>query len=153
MFQTTNKIMNTKQSLISQRIKDNYHDELQKLYSYDILYDIDGILIEVNLERAVIDKAEEFRAMMATILNFEHKHYILDLSSARFMDSTFLGSIVMILKKINSAGSSLSIILDYNRIKILAPFNQLKNILKIYNSPVEAIDVIKKNDILQANQI
>lgn len=136
--------MNSLNTAIKQRIEANYQDDLSKLYDYKIIYEIDGIIIKVKLNRAVLENASEFRNMMNTILSMEYKHYILDFSSVLFMDSTFLGSIVMTLKKIKSMNNTLSLILDYDKIKILAPFKDLKKLLQIYGSTEEAISEIKK---------
>lgn len=137
--------MNSLNTSIKQRIENNYQDDLSKLYDYKIVYEIDGIIIKVKLNRAVLENATEFRNMMNSILTIEYKHYILDFSSVLFMDSTFLGSIVMSLKKISSLNRNLSIILDYDKIKILAPFRDLKKLLQIYSSPEEAISELKKH--------
>jgi anti-anti-sigma factor len=143
MFEMFNNKYNSKKSLISQRILDNYQSQLEELYSYKILTDIDAIIVKINMERAVIENSESFREIMKTILVMTHKHYILDLTSALFMDSTFLGSLVMTLKQIHSKGSRLSVILDLEKIKILAPFEQLKRMLNTYNSCEEALSNLK----------
>ncbi len=139
---TSNKY-NSKKSLISLRILDNYQSQLEELYSYEFLDDIDAIIVKIKLERAVIENAEAFREIMKRILVMPHKHYILDFTSALFMDSTFLGSLVMTLKQIHSKDSRLSVILDIEKIKILSPFEQLKRMLNTYNSREEALSDLK----------
>lgn len=142
MFEMSNTKYNSTKSLISQRISDNSQNELEKLYKYEVCYDVDGIIVIFNMERAITENAVSFNEIMKTILLIEHKHYILDFSSALFMDSTFLGSLVVTLKKINAKGSTLSIILDYDKIKILSPFEQLKNILNVSTSRKEVMNKI-----------
>lgn len=138
MLEMSNTKYNYTKSIISQRILDNSQQDLEQHYKYEVCDDVDAIIVIFNIDRAVIENTVFFNEIMKTILTIKHKHYILDFSSALFMDSTFLGSLVVTLKKIKAQGSTLSMILDYDKIKILAPFEQLKNILNVYTSREEA---------------
>ena len=141
MLQMSNTKYSSTKSLISKRISDDNQNDLEELYRYEVCPDIEGIIVTFNIDRAVIENTIFFNEIMKTILPMDYKHYILDFSSTLFMDSTFLGALVVTLKKLKAKGSTLSTILDYDKIKILAPFEKLKNILNAHTS----FEEIKKN--------
>jgi anti-anti-sigma factor len=69
------------------------------------------IIIEiVNLTRATLKEAEEFKQTLAQDIELGARKLIVDLSECEFIDSTFLGALVVSLKKITSLGGDLRLV-------------------------------------------
>ena len=70
----------------------------------------DVVIEVVNINRATLKEAIEFKAVLTNEIDNGCKKMIIDLSSCEYMDSTFLGTIVVALKKINNANGKLVLI-------------------------------------------
>ena len=57
-------------------------------------------IITVNLKRATISHADEFRSVLNDDINKGWKKIVVDLNGCEFMDSVFFGSLVSGLKDI-----------------------------------------------------
>jgi anti-anti-sigma factor len=71
----------------------------------------DDILVEVvNLTRATLKEAEEFKLILSSDINSGWRKIIVDLSECEFIDSTFLGALVVSLKKVTGLGGDLRLV-------------------------------------------
>ena len=128
------------------RLESRFKD--QKLNYYRSFYytNLETTLIKVNLDRAVIEYAESFKSYFNIEQTLNNNDYIIDLSKALFLDSTFLGAIIYSLKLANSRGADLSIVIDLNKVKILSHLKNLSSVMKIYPSVEEAMKQLKKTE-------
>jgi anti-anti-sigma factor len=78
-------------------------DFIQEVYG-------DVVIETVNLSRATLKEAEEFKKILAIEIDRGARKVIVDLSECEFIDSTFLGALVVSLKKITSLGGDLRLI-------------------------------------------
>lgn len=67
-------------------------------------------LIKIKLDRADIRSAEKFKNFIQDLLNDGYSKILLDCSKVTFMDSTFLGAIVVSLKRCVQGGGDLKFI-------------------------------------------
>lgn len=126
-------------SFIQKRIEENFHENIRKVCSTKVYEEIDTIVIKINLERATSDNFKIFNDFVNSECDFKYKNYILDLSSALFMDSTFLGCIIMFYKKIHHHRANFKMVIDLAKIKVLTPFDQLAKILNVHPSVDDAL--------------
>ena len=70
----------------------------------------DVVVITVNLKRATMVEAEEFKQVLVNDIQRDFKKIVVDLSSCEFIDSTFLGSLVVSLKKLTGLGGDLRLV-------------------------------------------
>ena len=64
-----------------------------------------SVLVEkVNLTRATLKEAEEFKSHLVADIKNGWQKIVVDLSECEFIDSTFLGALVVSLKKITNLG-------------------------------------------------
>ena len=69
------------------------------------------VLVEVvNLTRATLKEAEEFKLTLLHDIEEGAKKIVVDISECEFIDSTFLGALVVSLKKITSLGGDLRLV-------------------------------------------
>jgi anti-anti-sigma factor len=70
----------------------------------------DVVVESVNLSRATLKEAEEFKKVLSQEIEQGAKKLIVDLSECEFIDSTFLGALVVSLKKVTALGGDLRLI-------------------------------------------
>ncbi len=70
----------------------------------------DVVVQSVQLTRATLKDAEEFKKLLTAEIESGTKKLIVDLSDCEFIDSTFLGALVVSLKKITALGGDLKLI-------------------------------------------
>lgn len=72
---------------------------------------IGDILVEIiHFKRATIKEADEFKELMIDRLDGGFTKIIIDLTHCEFIDSTFLGVLVSLLKKVSKEGGDLKLI-------------------------------------------
>ena len=114
-------------------------------------------IIKVELVSATLRDSQALWDMMDIDSIFEKQKIIIDLSGCTFIDSTFIGMIVKIFRRINENDGNLKLVfpqitdLESFRVigitKILECFGTLANAIESYNpdSSVSKIDFDEKN--------
>ena len=99
-----------------------------------------NIVIEyVNLKRATTNEAEKFKTHFLNNVNNKVKRYIIDLSQCDYMDSSFLGSIIFVYKKISESGGELKVIAPHQDIKILLEITSVNKFVDVLETKSEAL--------------
>jgi len=71
----------------------------------------DDVVVEVvNLTRATLKEAEEFKQTLVQDIEMGARKIVVDLNECEFIDSTFLGALVVSLKKITNLGGDLRLV-------------------------------------------
>src|ERR1017187_2162325 len=69
------------------------------------------VLVEVvSISRATLKEAEEFKQILLKDIELGWRKLVVDLTNYEFIDSTFLGALVVSLKRITGLGGDLKII-------------------------------------------
>ena len=72
------------------------------------------LVIKVMVERATLEHAENFKSFVAQYIHKGNNKLVIDLTLATFMDSTFLGAIVINLKRATAKGGDLRLVTSDN---------------------------------------
>ncbi len=105
---------------------------------------IEGILIEtVNLTRATLKEAEEFKQILTQEINSGWKNTIVDLSDCEFIDSTFLGALVVSLKKVTALGGDLKLIGFQPGVHSMFELTRMYRVFESFKTRDEAIASFK----------
>ena len=72
-------------------------------------------VVYVNTLRCTADKATDFKDFLNNILESDFKKIILDVSSSEFIDSTFLGVMVSMLKKLRKDDREMTVVVDLSK--------------------------------------
>ncbi len=118
-----------------------YEDDFSREYAGNF------VIEKVNLSRASIKEATMFRDRMITLVEENRKDIIIDLSKCDFMDSTFLGSLVMIHKKINRQSGKLKLVVISSRIIEMLKQSGLSKVFEIFSSVKEAVKVPSEQSV------
>ena len=109
---------------------------------------IDDVVIEVvNLSRATWKEAHRFRQILQTDIEKRFRKIVADISQVEFMDSTFLGTLVLGKK------NSLQIAGDIKLVEPLSVFQTLMektstlNVFDSYKTLAEAVNSFKISEL------
>lgn len=121
-------------SVFASRIAENYQDKLSEMFSivYSEKHNINIVFVE--FERATSDNVKYFNDFISSKLKDKNKTYVFDFSEALFMDSTFLGSIIMLQRAFKTSGGKLFLIINHHKIKIISFFRDISKVLNVYPS-------------------
>lgn len=101
---------------------------------------INDVLIEkVNITRATIKEAGIFKERLFAVVLMGQKKIIIDLSECNFIDSTFLGALVIILKRISEKGGELKIVQPKTQAVALIKQIGLYRVFNLYNTTSDAL--------------
>jgi anti-anti-sigma factor len=99
------------------------------------------ILIQtVNFSRATFKEAQEFRDRVVNDILRNNLKIIIDLRRCEYIDSTFLGALVVVLKKITERGGEIKYVAPQAGALYLFKLTGLYGVLNLYYSRKDAID-------------
>ena len=104
---------------------------------------IDGIfVVRIMLERATLSKAALIKDTLMTNIEMGHRKFIVDCRNIEFMDSTFLGALVITLKKLKPMNGDLRLVFANKNSPIWLMFETTRmfNIFQGFLSLDEAIE-------------
>ncbi len=77
-------------------------------FSREVFSDV--VVQSVNLSRATLKEAEEFKRVLTAEIDRGSRKLIVDIAECEFIDSTFLGALVVSLKKVTALGGDLRLV-------------------------------------------
>jgi len=102
---------------------------------------INDVLIEkVNFSRATFKEAQEFKDRLVYDILTNNLKIIIDLSTCEYIDSTFLGALVVILKKMAERGGEIKYIIPQPSALYLFKITGLYGVLNLYRNKEEALE-------------
>jgi anti-anti-sigma factor len=69
----------------------------------------DVLVIKINVKRATVTEADEFRTILLRYIECGWRKIIINFEDTSFLDSTFLGSMVIALRTLSKLGGDLRI--------------------------------------------
>lgn len=99
----------------------------------------DKTLVKINLTEATFQHADEFRHCLDELVKLGNHKLILDFSLCKFIDSTFLGSIAIILKELKKVEGNLKIVYSGNFALAIMTSNGINRAVEMYESVEEAL--------------
>lgn len=98
------------------------------------------VLVEVvNLSRATLKEAEEFKLTLSQDIEEGVRKIVVDISECEFIDSTFLGALVVSLKKITALGGDLRLVGFQPAVHSMFELTRMYRVFESYKSKEEAI--------------
>ncbi len=95
-------------------------------------------VVTVNLKKATIENTEKFRVFLMEIIDKGVGKIVVDLSSCEYVDSTFLGTLVVLLKAMDCVGCSLKLVCNEKVTFIICEITHLSSVFKVFSSIEEA---------------
>lgn len=100
----------------------------------------DIAIIHVYLNRATLAKAVKFKEFVGEIISSGATKLIVDLSICEYVDSTFLGAMVALLKKVNSMSGDLRLVYNKEMPSLVFVLTRMDKVFKVFPMLDEAID-------------
>lgn len=103
--------------------------------------EIGDVVIEtVNLTRATLKEAEQFKQTLITNIELGKRKIIVDISACEFVDSTFLGALVVSLKKIITAGGDIKLVGFQPKVQSMFELTRLYRVFDSFETIDEAME-------------
>ncbi|HMN50097.1 MAG TPA: STAS domain-containing protein [Ignavibacteriaceae bacterium] len=102
---------------------------------------VGDILIEsVNFSRATFKEAGLFKDRLVYDILKNNLKIVIDLSHCEYIDSTFLGSLVVVLKKMAERGGEIKYVIPQPSALYLFKITGLYGVLNLYRNRAEAVE-------------
>jgi anti-anti-sigma factor len=123
------------------KIKDTFNIQGEFVQFEDFSRDIVGdVLIEsVNFSRATFKEAGMFKDRLVYDILRNNLKIVIDLSQCEYIDSTFLGALVVVLKKMTERGGEIKYVIPQPSALYLFKITGLYGVLNLYKSKEEAL--------------
>jgi anti-sigma B factor antagonist len=108
-----------------------------------------AVVFNVNLLRATLNEATEFRDYLEEAILDTDKDIIVNLGSCEHLDSTFLGVLVSGYKRLKSQNRSLVIIEPVDQSSIFLTLNSIGKIFPLYSSVKVALEDIENKKLIE----
>ena len=99
----------------------------------------DVLVEKVNLTRATLKEAEEFKSHLVEDINGGWQKIVVDLSECEFIDSTFLGALVVSLKKVTSMGGDIKLVGFQPAVNSMFELTRMYRVFDSFKSLDEAV--------------
>ena len=97
------------------------------------------IVVAVNLQRATLNDANELKKTLFLEIESGRKKIIVDLTECEFIDSTFLGALVISLKKITELRGDLRLVVFQPAVITMFQLTRMNQIFEFFETKEEAI--------------
>ena len=119
------------------------------MHSIEKKIDNYAVVFNINLLRATLNEATEFKDYLAQAILETDKDIIVNLSNCEHLDSTFLGVLVSSFKKLKTQNRNLLIIEPTDKSSIFLTLNSIGKIFPLYSSVNTALEDIENKKILE----
>lgn len=99
----------------------------------------DVTVVHVFLTRATLAKAVTFKEYVTEIVDSGSIKIIIDLSICEYIDSTFLGAMVAVLKKVNSLNGDLRLVYNKEVPSLLFVLTRMDKVFKTFTALDDAL--------------
>ncbi len=119
-------------------------------FSYEV---IDNVVIEkVHFSRATFKEATIFKSRLDRYVSLKYYKIIIDLSECSFIDSTFLGVMVVVLKKVAEKSGEIKFVITDQALLTTLSATKLHKLFNVYSTKAEALKSFE-NSFKVSNQI
>ncbi len=100
-----------------------------------------GVIVEVvNLSKATMEQAKEFKTILNEHIDQGQLSFVIDLKMCEFIDSTFLSTLILSLKRTSAMGGDIKLVLPNNDIYSMFDSTGMFKVFQIYESVQDAVD-------------
>ena len=92
----------------------------------------DVAVVQVFLNRATLAKAVKFKDEITKLIDDGINKFVVDLSICEYIDSTFLGAMVSLLKKVNSLNGDLRLVYSKEMPSLVFVLTRMDKVFKVF---------------------
>lgn len=97
-------------------------------------------IVHVYLTRATLAKAVNFKEFTTEIITAGTSKLVIDLSICEYIDSTFLGAMVALLKRVNSMNGDLRLVYNKEMPSLVFVLTRMDKVFKIFANLQDAVE-------------
>jgi len=98
------------------------------------------IVVKVDLPRATLTEAEEFKTMLTKNIQLGRHNLVVDLLECEFIDSTFLGTLVVALKKVTGLGGDIRLVGFHPSVQSMFELTRMHRVFETYKTLDKALE-------------
>lgn len=98
----------------------------------------DVFIVEVNIPRTSIYLANEFKELIFRAIDSGEKYFVVDFSKCEFIDSTFLGVLVVSYKRLIPVGGNIHLVIKNQNIIANLEMTRMTKIFQVFPTQEEA---------------
>lgn len=100
-----------------------------------------SVVVEVvNLNRATLKEADDFKKLLAKDIDEGGRFLVADLSRCEFIDSTFLGALVVTLKKVTALGGDLKLVGFQPAVHAMFELTRMFRVFETFSARQDAVN-------------
>ncbi|MBM4175845.1 MAG: STAS domain-containing protein [Ignavibacteria bacterium] len=101
----------------------------------------DNVLIEtINISRATLKEAEDFKNMLIKAIDEGERKIIVDFSQCDFVDSTFLGGLVVSLKRMTAVKGDIRLVGFRPPVRSMFELTRMHKVFEAFESVEDAVN-------------
>jgi anti-sigma B factor antagonist len=100
----------------------------------------DVVIIHVFLSRATLAKAVKFKDLVSEFIDKGTNKFVIDLGICEYLDSTFLGAMVSLLKRVNSLNGDLRLVYSKEMPSLVFVLTRMDKVFKVFARLDEALE-------------
>lgn len=98
------------------------------------------VLVQIiDIKRATMREAEDFKLQLINEIEAGKKKIVIDLTACEFIDSTFLGALVVALKKVTSLGGDLRLVGFQPAVHSMFELTRMYRVFESFKTKDEAV--------------
>lgn len=97
-------------------------------------------VVSVFLNRATLAKAVQFKDFVSELIKTNTNKIIIDLSTCEYIDSTFLGAMVALLKKVTSLNGDLRLVYNKEMPSLMFVLTRMDKVFKVFPLLEDALE-------------
>jgi anti-anti-sigma factor len=99
-----------------------------------------NVLVEVvSITRATMKEAEEFKQILQKDIESGCRKIVVDLTECEFIDSTFLGALVVSLKRITGLGGDLKLVGFQDAVSTMFQLTRMFRVFETFSTKEDAV--------------
>lgn len=106
-------------------------------FSFEVIKDV--VVEKIHFTRATQKESAIFRSRLDRYLSLKHYKIIIDLSECSFVDSTFLGVMVVYLKRVFEKGGEIKFVINNEALLKIIKDIKLDRVFNLYSSREDAL--------------
>jgi len=99
----------------------------------------DVVVQVVDLTRATLKEADDFKYTLTRNIEQGYRKIVVDLSTCEFLDSTFLGALVVTLKRVTAKGGDVRLVGFHPAVHSMMELTKMHRVFESFPTKEEAI--------------
>lgn len=97
------------------------------------------LIVTINLSRATIRESDDFKSLLLSYIEKGTNHIVIDFSSCDFVDSSFLGVLVLVLRRVTSTGGDVHLVGFKPAVRSMFELTRMHKVFELFDNIEDAV--------------